>query len=263
MTATNAPAPGGRRDSRERAAARDRRIRRAVSGALGALTGVGLAAAAAFATGFREVPAELPPGVADIPPISAGVAAADHHTVTEEVEIEPESVTVRDNFVPEGTTKVVSTGKPGIALVTYAVTMADGVEVRRAEVHSVVLTEPTHDVVAIGTLDIPSQPAIQPGSTREIGKRLAAERGFTGVEWQCLDNLWQRESNWRTKAENKSSGAYGIPQSLPGTKMASVASDWRTNPATQITWGLNYIERRYDTPCGAWAAFSNRSPHWY
>jgi len=87
---------------------------------------------------------------------------------------------------------------------------------------------------------------------RETGQILAAERGFTGDQWSCLDSLWLRESNWNPYAQNRSSGAYGIPQALPGSKMATVAPDWQTNPATQITWGLNYIVARYGTPCGAW-----------
>jgi hypothetical protein len=98
------------------------------------------------------------------------------------------------------------------------------------------------------------------GSTREIGKRMAADRGWTGDQWTCLNNLWTRESGWRTTAAGYT-GAYGIPQALPGRKMASAGSDWRTNPATQIEWGLGYIGGRYGTPCGAWNAFQNKG--WY
>ena len=72
-------------------------------------------------------------------------------------------------------------------------------------------------------------------------------------QYSCLVKLWERESNWRTTALNSSSGAYGIPQSLPAEKMASAGSDWRTNPQTQIDWGINYIDRRYGSPCAALA----------
>lgn len=82
-------------------------------------------------------------------------------------------------------------------------------------------------------------------------QRLASYH-WDGDEFQCLVKLWTKESNWRYTAENKSSGAYGIPQALPGSKMASVADDWRTNYRTQVDWGLNYIKNRYTTPCGAW-----------
>ena len=74
-------------------------------------------------------------------------------------------------------------------------------------------------------------------------------------------NLWNRESHWNYKSHNKSSGAHGIPQALPGSKMAKVGTDWMTNPVTQIRWGLGYIKGRYGTPCGAWSHF--RSHNWY
>ena len=72
-------------------------------------------------------------------------------------------------------------------------------------------------------------------------------------EFACLDQLWQKESGWRWNADNPSSSAYGIPQALPGSKMATVGDDWLTNPATQIEWGLGYVSSRYGTPCNAWA----------
>jgi hypothetical protein len=77
----------------------------------------------------------------------------------------------------------------------------------------------------------------------------------------CLVNLWNRESGWRHTADNPTSSAYGIPQALPGKKMASAGADWRTNPETQIKWGLKYIKHRYETPCGAWSAFKKKG--WY
>jgi hypothetical protein len=80
-------------------------------------------------------------------------------------------------------------------------------------------------------------------------------------EFSCLNQLWTKESNWNYKARNKTSGAHGIPQALPATKMEIVGTDWRTNPVTQITWGLKYIEERYDTPCKAWSKF--KRSRWY
>ena len=77
----------------------------------------------------------------------------------------------------------------------------------------------------------------------------------------CLVNLWNRESGWRHTADNPTSSAYGIPQALPGSKMASAGADWKTNPETQIKWGLKYIDKRYETPCGAWSAFKKKG--WY
>ncbi|MFG3553161.1 lytic transglycosylase domain-containing protein [Micromonospora sp. NPDC047557] len=92
---------------------------------------------------------------------------------------------------------------------------------------------------------------------RKIGCALMIEAGFGIAEFPCLEKLWTKESGWNHKASNSSSGAYGIPQSLPGSKMGSIADDWRTNPATQIKWGLGYIKGRYKTPCGAWSNFQN------
>ena len=80
-----------------------------------------------------------------------------------------------------------------------------------------------------------------------------AARGLGADEQSCLLSLWNRESGWRTNAYNAGSGAYGIPQSLPGSKMAVMGADWRTNYVTQVNWGLAYIDSRYGTPCGAWA----------
>jgi hypothetical protein len=97
---------------------------------------------------------------------------------------------------------------------------------------------------------------------KAYAKIIAAEEyGWSASQFTCLDLLWTRESNWNYRAQNPSSGAYGIPQALPGSKMATVASDWRTNPVTQIKWGLGYIKSRYGTPCGAWQHSQNTG--WY
>ena len=88
---------------------------------------------------------------------------------------------------------------------------------------------------------------------RAIGCALMIQDGFAMAQFPCLDKLWTKESGWNHHATNASSGAYGIPQAYPGSKMSSVAADWRTNPATQIKWGLGYIKGRYGTPCAAWS----------
>lgn len=99
---------------------------------------------------------------------------------------------------------------------------------------------------------------------RAAARVLMADYGFSSdAQWNCLNLLWEGESSWRYTAENSSSGAYGIPQSLPASKMASVGADYRTNPITQIKWGLGYIKQSYGTPCGAWNFWNNRFPHWY
>jgi hypothetical protein len=101
-----------------------------------------------------------------------------------------------------------------------------------------------------------------PKGAREVAKELMDEKyGWGKKEYACLDDLWIKESNWNYRASNKRTGAHGIPQALPATKMDSAGTDWRTNPVTQISWGLRYIDVRYETPCKAWAKF--KRSNWY
>lgn len=98
----------------------------------------------------------------------------------------------------------------------------------------------------------------------QAAKVLMPEYGFSGdAEHMCLYKLWYSESAWKFDATNPSSGAYGIPQALPATKMASVGADWKTNPLTQIKWGLEYIKLSYGTPCAAFDFWLRQLPHWY
>jgi hypothetical protein len=99
------------------------------------------------------------------------------------------------------------------------------------------------------------------GDPHDIARALMPQFGFSADQFGCLDSLWTRESGWNPSASNPSSGAYGIPQSLPGSKMASAGADWQTNPATQIEWGLGYIRDSYGSPCGAWG--HSESYGWY
>jgi hypothetical protein len=107
---------------------------------------------------------------------------------------------------------------------------------------------------------VPSGPPPNPSTARGIAYNMLASFGFSKSQFGCLDSLWTRESNWQYNAAN-ASGAYGIPQALPGSKMASAGSDWQTNPATQIKWGLGYIKSIYGTPCGAWS--HEEADGWY
>ncbi|MET8683755.1 transglycosylase SLT domain-containing protein [Streptomyces sp. NPDC004732] len=88
-----------------------------------------------------------------------------------------------------------------------------------------------------------------------------ARQMIPGDQFQCFSNIVNHESTWNYKATNASSGAYGLVQALPGSKMASAGSDWQTNPATQIKWGLNYMNDRYGSPCGAWSFW--QANNWY
>jgi hypothetical protein len=96
---------------------------------------------------------------------------------------------------------------------------------------------------------------------KAVAKLLAAQRGWGNTQFTCLDLLWTKESGWNYQATNRYSGAYGIPQALPGSKMASVGANWRTSATTQIKWGLDYIADRYGTPCGAWS--HSKATGWY
>jgi hypothetical protein len=122
----------------------------------------------------------------------------------------------------------------------------------------------TRDAFGVRSAPKPVQAAAagipDPGSAQAIALGILTARGMGNDEYSCLVSLWNRESHWSVTAENPD-GAYGIPQALPGAKMASAGSDWQTSATTQITWGLGYITGRYGTPCGAWA--HSQATGWY
>ncbi|MGN8244885.1 ubiquitin-like domain-containing protein [Cellulomonas soli] len=188
-------------------------------------------------------------------------ASSTGETVTEAVPFETQEV--EDPTLVKGTTKVKTAGKAGLRTSTYELQVVNGVVVGRTLLTSVVTTEPVAQVVRVGTAELPdpSVVAVEPGTAQAIGKELAAARGWGDDQFACLLSLWNKESGWRVTAENKSSGAYGIPQALPGSKMASAGADWQTSASTQITWGLGYIAGRYGDPCGAWA--HSEAKGWY
>jgi resuscitation-promoting factor RpfB len=171
---------------------------------------------------------------------------------------------VGDSTMYVGQSKLVRQGKDGVEAVTTAVVRVDGKVVGRTIVKRVVTKQPIAAIVNVGTTPEPAPPApvinVDPGSAQDIGKQLAAQRGWGADEFSCLYQLWDNESGWRVDAQN-ASGAYGIPQALPGDKMAAYGSDWQTNPTTQIKWGLSYIAGRYGTPCDAWSFWQSNG--WY
>jgi hypothetical protein len=99
------------------------------------------------------------------------------------------------------------------------------------------------------------------GSPQQVAEGMLGKFGWSSSQFSCLEPLWEHESGWNVTAENPSSGAYGIPQALSGTMMASSGPDWQNNAATQIRWGLTYIQGRYGSPCGAWA--HEEADNWY
>jgi len=190
--------------------------------------------------------------------VNRGKSATSHVTQV----IAYDSKQVKDSSLPKGQKVVKTAGRVGTIESTYKVATKGGVEVSRTLLSKKVTAEPVDEVVLVGTMDVPDPATVvvSPGSAQAIAKAMVADRGWDSSQFSCLVSLWNRESGWRVNAANPS-GAYGIPQALPGSKMASAGSDWRTNAKTQITWGLNYIAGRYGTPCGAWA--HSQASGWY
>ncbi|WP_296664604.1 G5 domain-containing protein [Demequina sp.] len=251
------PMPGGRRERRQRRGARNRILAQVgIAVAVGSFAVGSIAAAAVPALDAGQSLATSA-DIAALPEIATGSADAGVVTTeTAEESLEPGSVKKDDPNLEKGTTKVVTEGAAGSQVVTYDVTYVGGVEVSRVETLTVTVEPATDEVIAVGTRTAPAVPAVStvsPGTARAIGQQMAADMyGWTGDQWSCLSALWQRESGWNPNAHNSSSGAHGIPQALPGSKMATAGADWATNAATQIKWGLGYIKGRYGTPCNAW-----------
>ena len=110
------------------------------------------------------------------------------------------------------------------------------------------------DLALVSSVSRQVELARTPLGAKKVAKSiLLNEYGFSEKEYKCLNRLWTKESHWNYKARNKNSGAHGIAQALPASKMNVVSTDWRTNPVTQIRWGLRYISIRYETPCKALA----------
>ena len=179
-------------------------------------------------------------------------------TVTVEEDVDFPVEKVQDANRDPSFKEVTTPGSKGKKNVTYEIEIKNGQEVARKEIASVTTEEPKKQVETIGSkLPTPTNPT----ESQTIGREMMLAAGYGESEWPCLYNLWMRESGWRTTAGNTSSGAYGIPQSLPASKMAAFGSDYLTNPRTQIAWGLSYIKGRYSTPCGAWSSFQAKG--WY
>lgn len=201
------------------------------------------------------------PGSALQPGEVIRVRRVGEKTVTKTVEVKHRTVHTNDPDLPVGKKKVTQQGRDGEQRVTYSVIYVDGTEVAKT-VLSRVTTRPVRNRI----VDVGTEPPTQrntaantniigpptPSSNKAIARELLAKRGWgSSAQFSCLEQMWTRESGWQTDAANPS-GAYGIPQALPGSKMAAAGSDWQTNPRTQIAWGLSYIAERYGTPCDAW-----------
>ena len=164
--------------------------------------------------------------------------------------------------------RVLQNGKNGLKEITYKVTYQDDVEIKRVQLSESIVKEPVDKIVQISTVQISSRSSeIRVAVTgnaaeyQEYAKQRCYDYGWTDSDFNCLVALWNRESGWRVNAQNGSSGAYGIPQALPASKLSAYGSDYLTNYKTQIEWGLNYIRARYGTPTQAWYNLQNKG--WY
>ena len=116
------------------------------------------------------------------------------------------------------------------------------------------------DLALVSSISASVEMARTPDGAKQVAEIILSEEyGFGESQFLCLDSLWTKESHWNYKAHNYRSGAHGIAQALPAEKMSVVGTDWRTNPVTQIRWGIRYITMRYDTPCKAWSYFKARN----
>jgi len=116
------------------------------------------------------------------------------------------------------------------------------------------------DLALVSSISASVEMARTPEGAKQVAEIiLTKEYGFGESQFECLDSLWTKESHWNYKAHNYRSGAHGIAQALPAEKMSVVGTDWRTNPVTQIRWGIRYITMRYDTPCKAWSKWKSHN----
>ena len=185
--------------------------------------------------------------------------------VTVEEEIPYETITKDVSNGSNTTNKVIQEGKNGIREVTYKIKYKADVEIERIEISSKIIKEPVDKIVQIQT-----KVTSRSGSRMASGSALVYQQyaatvcrsyGWSETDVECLISLWNKESGWNPYAYNSSSGAYGIPQALPGSKMASKGSDYQTNYQTQINWGLSYISSRYGNPQNAWSHWLSKG--WY
>ena len=221
----------------------------------------------------------------DVPEAETATANAEN-VVVEDVTEAHGSTEEETDQLPKGEKKVKTAGVDGVTrTISRVTTDADGNELSREVVSTVAVTAKVDEVVLVGTKEEAAQAASKDSagsgdsgsaaaasapqavsgtdaaSAQATARSMMGAYGWGDSEFSCLVSLWNRESGWNYQSQNASSGAYGIPQALPGSKMASEGTDWATNPATQIKWGLGYIQGRYGSPCSAWS--HSESTGWY
>ena len=206
--------------------------------------------------------------------LSMEMISQAYNPITEKTIVEVQSIpfeTVTKNVAngaSETKDQVLQEGKEGKKEVTYRVKYQNDVEIERTEISSVVLEEPVNKIVQVRAKQTTSRSSSSrtyiSGSVAEYqayARARCSAYGWSSADFNCLVALWNKESKWNPNAYNASSGAYGIPQALPASKMATAGTDYRTNYKTQINWGLSYISSRYGSPSAAWS--HSKSTGWY
>ena len=204
-----------------------------------------------------------------------------YNEITEKIETVEESIPFETitKDVSDGAestkNQVLQEGQEGIRRVSYKVKYQNDTEIERIKISEEVIKEPVNKIIQVKSnivtsrSDVParaesSAKVATTGTVAEYqayAKQRVYDYGWTDADFNALVNLWNRESGWQVSNRNRSSGAYGIPQALPASKMASAGSDYLTNYKTQINWGLSYIKTRYGSPSKAWSAFKSKG--WY
>lgn len=199
-----------------------------------------------------------------------GYAEVTEKIIKEQKAIPYETVTKEVGDGEEVKDEVLQEGEDGIIEYTYKVKYQKDVELEKTLLSEEVIKEPIEKIVQIKktkvtsrSIEVPRAEAVggTVGEYQEYAKERCAEYGWSDTDFDCLVALWNKESHWNVTAQNRSSGAYGIPQALPASKMAAYGSDYLENYKTQIDWGLNYIANRYGTPTDAYEHSSK--VNWY
>lgn len=206
--------------------------------------------------------------------LSMEMISQAYNPITEKTIVEVQSIpfeTVTKNVAngaSETKDQVLQEGREGKKEVTYRVKYQNDVEIERTEVSSVVLEEPVNKIVQVRAKQTTSRSSSGrtyiSGSVAEYqayARARCSAYGWSTADFNCLVAIWNKESKWNPNAYNSGSGAYGIPQALPASKMATAGTDYRTNYKTQINWGLSYISSRYGSPSAAWS--HSKSTGWY
>lgn len=196
----------------------------------------------------------------------------NYSKIIEKIVVEKEKIPYKTitRDVSYGGTKqdsIIQNGQDGIREVTYKVKYQNGKEIEKTKISSKVVKEPVDKIVEVRTKQITNRGS---GAIRATGSKAEYQAyakarcqayGWSDYDFDCLVSLWNRESGWNPLAHNSSSGAHGIAQALPASKMASHGSDYMTNYKTQINWGLDYIRARYGSPANAWS--HSQETGWY